>query len=253
MAPHHLAGRFAEVAQEYDRGRPGYPPAITAQLLEALEIAPPARVLDLAAGTGKLGRALLAAGLDLIAVEPQPQMRECLQAAVGPERTLAGVAEAIPLPDGCLEAVAVGDAFHWFEHDRALAEIERVLRARGRLAVITTMWDWSGAQWAHDLGALLASLRPEHPQFDGPSWQEALAARGCWEPVREWQLQAPAPCDAARMADYVASISWVAALPEQARARTLARARALLARESMPATLTVHYALAVTRLAASAA
>lgn len=248
MSLHPLAERFAAVAEEYERGRPEYPPAVTTVLMRELALARGAPVLDLAAGTGKLSRALLAAGLDVVAVEPQGELRERLAANIGGERVHAGLAEEIPLPDGAVEAVTVADAFHWFDHDRALSEIARVLRPRGGLAVITTIVDWSGASWAHELGELVSQLRPEHPQFDGPSWRTALPAAGVWEELKELQLSAPAPADAERIVDHVASMSWMAAMPDAERTATMERVRALVESGSTPPRLTVHYGLALTRL-----
>lgn len=167
MPLHPLAERFAAVAEEYERGRPDYPPAVIGALAAELGLGPDARVLDLAAGTGKLTRALLAAGLDVVAVEPQAALREPLAASVGGERVRDGLAEAIPLPDGSLAAVTVADAIHWFDHDRALAEIARVLRDGGGLAIVTTFPDWGAASWAHEVGTLMAGLRPQHPQLTG--------------------------------------------------------------------------------------
>ena len=137
-------------------------------------------MLDLAAGTGKLTRALLAAGLDVVAVEPQAPLREILAASIGAERVREGTAEAIPLPDGSVAAVTVADAMHWFDHAAALAEIRRVLRPGGGLAVLTTVPDWGSASWAHEVGSLIGDLRPQHPHFDGPPWQDALAAADGW-------------------------------------------------------------------------
>ena len=96
-------------------------------LAAELRLAPGAPVLDLAAGTGKLSRALLAAGLDVVAVEPQTALRARLAGAIGADRVREGVAEAIPLPDGSVAAVTVADGFHWFDSGRALPEIRRVL------------------------------------------------------------------------------------------------------------------------------
>ena len=149
---------------------------------------------------------------------------------MGAERAHAGLAEEIPLATGSVRAVTVADAFHWFDHAAALAEIARVLAPGGGLAVITTAVDWSGASWAHELGSLIMRLRPEHPQFDGPPWQQALAASGCWEEAREVRLSAPAPAQLERIADHIASMSWVAAMPAEQRAATLAHVRRLLER-----------------------
>lgn len=252
MALHPLADRFAAVADEYERGRPEYPRAVTGALAGELLLAPGARVLDLAAGTGKLSRALLAAGLDVVAVEPQRELRERLAGAVGAERAHEGLAERIPLQAGSVQAVTVADAFHWFDHAAALAEIARVLAPGGGLAVITTAVDWSGASWAHELGSLITRLRPEHPQFDGPPWQQALAEDDSWEELREVRISAEAPAQLERIADHVASMSWVAAMPARERASTLEHVRGLLERGTTPAQLTVHYALGLTRLRARA-
>src|SRR4051812_22493597 len=122
MALHPLAARFAEVAEAYERGRPEYAPAVVGAIAAELGVPPGAPVLDLAAGTGKLTRALLSTGLDVVAVEPQSALREVLATRVGVERVRDGVAESIPLPDASVVAVTVADSFHWFDHAVALGE-----------------------------------------------------------------------------------------------------------------------------------
>src|SRR5215211_8058425 len=110
MAPeplHALVAGFADVAAVYERGRPEYPPAAVERIVAELGVArthPPVRVLDLGAGSGKLTRPLLAAGLAVVAVEPLARMRAALVAAVGAERVLDGRAEAIPLGDASVDA-----------------------------------------------------------------------------------------------------------------------------------------------------
>src|SRR5258707_14248695 len=113
MALHPLAENFAAVAGAYERGRPDYPPAAIGALTAELGLARDARVLDLAAGTGKLTRALLAAGLDVVAVEPQGALRDALVTAVGAERGLEGLAGNIPLADDSGDAVRGADAIPW--------------------------------------------------------------------------------------------------------------------------------------------
>src|SRR3954451_6743125 len=127
---HALVSGFADVAAAYERGRPEYPPAVVERVVVELGAAarPPARVLDLGAGTGKLTRPLLAAGLDVVAVEPLERMRAALARAVGAARALDGRAEALPLPDASLGGAVCGEAFHWFDGERAAAELARVLR-----------------------------------------------------------------------------------------------------------------------------
>ncbi len=246
MALHPLAAQFASAADAYERGRPEYAPAVVGALAAELRLAPGAPVLDLAAGTGKLSRALLAAGLDVVAVEPQPALRERLAGAIGADRVREGVAEAIPLADGSVAAVTVADGFHWFDSGRALPEIRRVLVQGGGLAVLTSLPDWSGASWAHELGTLIESGRPEHPFFDGPPWQDAARSAGGWGEPWEIRVSGSQPADPGRIVDYVASMSWVAGLPDDERARMLAEVAALVEGGETPAELTVHVVVGLT-------
>jgi SAM-dependent methyltransferase len=246
---HPLAARFVEVTGPYERGRPEYPAEVVGAIAAELGIPPGARVLDLAAGTGKLTRALLDTGLDVTAVEPQAELREALAASVGSDRVRRGLAEAIPLTDASVVAVTVGEGFHWFDQVLALSEIRRVLRPGGGLAVLSTVPDWGGASWAHEVGTLLARLRPKHPQFDEPGWQDAVRKARAWTAPRELRLTTLQPASPRRILDYLASISWMAALPEDQRADTLAKIGAILSAGEMPAELPVHVVIGLTSLA----
>ncbi len=248
MALHPLAAKFASVADAYERGRPEYAPAVVGALAAELGLEPGAPVLDLAAGTGKLTRALLAGGLDVMAVEPQSELRDKLAEVVGAERVRDGLAERIPLDDGSVDAVTVADGFHWFDQPAALAEIGRVLRPGGGLALLTTYPDWSGASWAHELGTRISDLRPEHPFFDGPPLPEVIASAGGWTPLREIRVTTTRPSDPDRVVDYAASMSFVAALPDERRAAWLADAASLVEAGETPAEWPVHVALGLTSL-----
>ncbi len=248
MALHPLAAQFPVVADAYERGRPEYPPAVAGCIAAELRIPAGAPVLDLAAGTGKLTRALLGIGLDVLAVEPQQSLRDILAASVGPERVHDGLAEAIPLPDESVAAVTVADAFHWFDPANALEEIRRVLRPGGGLAVLSTVPDWSGASWAHEVGTLMAGLRPDHPHYDGPPWQDSVDAAGGWTKPREIRLSASQPAHPQQIVDYVASVSWIAALSEDRRSKLLTQIGAIVEAGETPAELPVHVRIGLTSL-----
>jgi SAM-dependent methyltransferase len=248
MSLHPLAESFAAVADEYERGRPDYPPAVVGALAAELGLAPGAAVLDLAAGTGKLTRALLAGGLDVLAVEPQAALRDVLAQRIGIERVRDGLAEAIPLADASVDAVTVSDAFHWFDHEPALAEIARVLRPGGGLCAVWTIPDWGAASWAHDVGTLMAASRPEHPAFDAPPWQDAARASGRWSEPREVRVTVSNPAQSSRIVDLIASMSWIAAMTEADRREHLFRVRELIDGGETPAELPVHFALALASL-----
>src|SRR3954471_16147880 len=191
MALHPLAEQFAALAQVYERGRPGYSPAVVGALGAELGLAPGARILDLAAGTGKLTRALVAGGFDVVAVEPLESLRAILSELVGAERVADGVAEAIPLPDASVAAITVADAFHWFDQARALTEMRRVLVPGGGLALLSTIPDFGAAPWGHELGTLINATRGDHPYFNGAPWQETLAAAPGWSAPRLLRVTAP--------------------------------------------------------------
>ena len=120
------------MAEEYERGRPGYPDDV----LDLLPVADAATVLDLAAGTGKLTRVLARRYRRVIAVEPLDGMRAIITREAPAAEALDGRAEAIPLADAEVDAVFVAQAIHWFANDVAIAEIARVLRPGGVLAIV---------------------------------------------------------------------------------------------------------------------
>jgi SAM-dependent methyltransferase len=123
---------FGAAAAAYAEHRPDYAEAAVRWALEP--VGQPTRVVDLGAGTGKLTAALARLGAEVTAVEPDPAMRAELRRILPEVRTLAGRAEEIPVPDGSADAVLAGQAMHWFDMDKALPEITRVLAPGGVLA-----------------------------------------------------------------------------------------------------------------------
>jgi SAM-dependent methyltransferase len=95
-----------------------------------------ATVLDLGAGTGKLTQILVDRYAQVIAVEPLDELRAILTERLPVADVRSGAAEAIPLEDASVDAVFAGQAFHWFANDAAVAEIARVLRPGGVLALL---------------------------------------------------------------------------------------------------------------------
>jgi SAM-dependent methyltransferase len=247
---HPLAAHFGNVVDEYDHGRPEFPPAAVGAITAEFGLQPGARILDLAAGTGKLTRPLLAAGYDVVAVEPSAEFRERLTGAIGSERVLDGVAEQIPLADRSVDAVTVSDALHWFAMEAAFAEIHRVLRGNdgvGGLAVIFVGQDWRPAAWGEDLAELVTELRPEHPLFDGPPWQQVLRSSPGWGELRELSVRAPAPASLEQILAYLCSFSFVAQMTPTERAGVAARGAEVIGEREVPAKLDVRFRISITR------
>jgi SAM-dependent methyltransferase len=161
-----LGRSFGATAADYERSRPDYPPAAADWLLAGLDDSPrrragwPATVVELAAGTGKFTRSLVAAGHDVIAVEPAQPMLDRLVRAVPEAHAVRGVAERIPLGDSSSDAVLVAQAFHWFDTEPSLAEIARVLRPGGMFGLVWNYRDES-VPWVRQLSDLLGSDRQQ--------------------------------------------------------------------------------------------
>ena len=217
-----LAEAFAGSADSYDRARPGYEDEPLDWAFGELGLDGGSIVLDLAAGTGKLSEALAPRAGLLIAVEPLPAMRRLL-AARAPEATvLDGTAEQIPMGDGSVDAVFVGEAFHWFDGVRALPEIHRVLRSAGCLALLWHHVSWHDrASWADEFEARLREVpapdvRPENRPHT-LRWQEAFAGNDLFTPLEHREFAHPITVEADQIVQLVLSWSFVAALPEADR------------------------------------
>lgn len=212
---HDQARSFDRVAAAYRRARPGYPGAAVEWVLAR---SPGRRVVDLAAGTGKLTEALVAAGADVVCVEPLANMRAQLAEAVPGVRVLDGAAEAVPLPDGSADAVTVAQAFHWFDAERALAEIARVLVPGGVLGLLWNLRD-DGVAWVRDLSAVLRGAA------DVLSEARSIAAQPLVHPafgdVERREFENALPFDRARLRDWASSTSRIAVLEAGERERTL--------------------------------
>lgn len=147
-----LSRSFGPVAAAYDRGRPGFP----AEAVRWLVGREAATVLELGAGTGKLTRELVALGHDVHATDPDPAMLGVLQKSLPDVPTSVAGAEEIPLPDRSVDVVVAAQAFHWFDHERALPEIARVLRPGGYVAVCWNLRD-ERIPWVRKLGKAIGS------------------------------------------------------------------------------------------------
>ena len=167
---HDRSLSFGSAAAAYERGRPSYPP-------EAIDWLLPTgarNVLDLGAGTGKLTTRLVERGLDVVAVDPIPDMLEVLRASLPETVALLGTAEEIPLQDNSVDAVLVAQAWHWVDPERAIPEVARVLRPGGRLGLVWNTRD-ERLGWVRELGRIIGS--------DGDSGRTELTLPAPFSPV----------------------------------------------------------------------
>jgi ubiquinone/menaquinone biosynthesis C-methylase UbiE len=230
---HPSAQGFQTAAGDYERARPDYPDEAVRWLAELLDLRPGRKVVDIAAGTGKLTRALVATGARVVAVEPVAGMRERLVAALPDVELLDGVAEAIPLDDGAVDAATVGQAFHWFDGDRALIEIHRVAREGSRLAVVYNRRSLEDPLQSA-LDAILRPLRGQTPAHRNGRWRDAFARTHLWAPVEDAELPHVQLLDREGVVARAASTSFIAGLPTDRRADVLDQVRALVKGRAEP-------------------
>jgi SAM-dependent methyltransferase len=209
------------VADVYERARPGYPP----EVLDTLALAPGSHVVDLGAGTGKLTRDLASRGFRVTAIEPLRGMRDLLASALPDVDVVEGTAEAIPLADGTVDAVTVAQAFHWFDPEPALAEIHRVLRRNGLVALV-----WNVRDQSHPVHQRYAEVIRDYRGGDYPEMQghaRYLARSQLFDGYEKHEFRHVQMLDADGLVARARSVSFIAALPEDERAELLERVRAL--------------------------
>jgi ubiquinone/menaquinone biosynthesis C-methylase UbiE len=206
------ARSFGPVAAAYDRGRPSYPPEAAQWLVPGQA----RTVLELGAGTGKLTARLVALGHDVHASDPDEGMLDVLSARVPGASTKVAGAEEIPAHDRSVDVVVCAGSFHWFDHERALPEIARVLKPSGHLAVTWNQRD-ERIPWVRRLGAVLGDA--EH-RFD--TAYDVVAASGLFGFVEETSFKHWQDINRESIVDLALSRSDVAAMEEAERAAKLA-------------------------------
>jgi SAM-dependent methyltransferase len=226
---HRLAAvGFDRAAAVYERARPSYPAEAVALVVRQTGIGPGRRVVDLAAGTGKFTRLLVPTGAVLVAVEPVAGMRAQLEAAVPGLEVLDGTAEHLPLPDASVDAVVCAQAWHWFDGPAALAEVRRVLRPGGALAVVFNIRDESIA-WVRrltEISEFYTTKRPHHRDTRA-AFAATVAADGGYGEVVVASFRHAQVLDEDGLVERAASQSNVATMAEDERAQVLDSVRQL--------------------------
>jgi SAM-dependent methyltransferase len=214
---------FGSVAAGYAELRPGYPADAVAFLLRPRE--QPLQVLDVGAGTGLLTGVVHAAGHEVVAVDPSPEMLAQLVTRLPGVPTAAGTAESLPLDDAAVDAVVAGQAAHWFDVAHAAGEFRRVLRPGGVLGLIWNTRDET-VPWVAALGEALAGEARGHEADTRVVERFAAALRADVEETASGVVQQLTP---AQVVGGIATRSYVAVMDDGGRAAFLAGIRELLA------------------------
>lgn len=217
-------GSLGRWPKDYERGRPGWPP----EVVDIPGLVSAASVLDLGAGTGKLTRVLVTRFARVVAIEPAEAMLRLLVKLCPQAEAIAGTGQEIPLPNASVDAVFAAQAFHWFDDERAVAEIVRVLRPAGALVL---MWNLPAGPTKPSISAVELALNARAPKGDlgydpldlghGPrfasgEWRRQFA-RAPFESPREARLPNPQTLDREGLVAFFASMGWIADLPDAER------------------------------------
>lgn len=228
------ASSFGAAAGQYAQHRPGYAESAIRWCLAPVSDAQPVRVVDLGAGTGILTGALARLGADVVAVEPDQAMLAELRRQLPGVRAVEGSAEALPMPDQSADAVLCGQAMHWFDLDRALPEMARVLMPGGVLAGLWNVDD-DRVSWVAEVAAMSkagATLSRWRATPEADSEQGVLRAGGGWfAPVEEREFGNGQLRSADSLVAAIATQSRILMMDEAERVRALAAIRDFLHRQ----------------------
>jgi SAM-dependent methyltransferase len=225
---HEVAAAGFSDPTDYEAARPSYPPDAIAWFVDRLQLGPGRRICDLAAGTGKFTRLLIPSGADVLALEPVAGMREIFLSLLPRVPIIAGTAEALPFADEMLDAATAAQAWHWFDHDRAIAELRRVLRPGGRLGLVWNARDRS-EPWVNDVWTIMDRVERRAPWRDHENWRDSafrdMPGFGPLERAEFFHRQRTTP---EGVVQRVASVSHVAVLPAAARDEVLDEIREIV-------------------------
>lgn len=220
---------FDQNAAAYEAARPSYPAEAIAHIVGHGQIGPGRRVLDLAAGTGKLTRLLVPTGAEVTAVEPVAGMREQLRTLLPEVDVRDGTAEALPVDDRSVDVITAAQAFHWFDPPVALAEMRRVLGRHGHLFLTWNVRD-RGHDWVRQFGDLLVDDPDAERPYDSyyeVDYPAVIADAGGFTPVELWTHAWEQPFDPDLLVARAESVSVVGSLPPADKQRVLDRVRRL--------------------------
>jgi SAM-dependent methyltransferase len=160
--------RFSSRVDDYARYRPSYPQPALDLLRQRCGLVPGAALADLGSGTGILTEQLLECGAEVFAVEPNERMRAAAEAQLSHHprfHSVAGSAEATTLAPGSVDLLVAGQAFHWFDPQRARLEALRVLRPGAWGALLWNERPPEATPLLADYEALLKRYAPEYTRI----------------------------------------------------------------------------------------
>ena len=206
----HDAARtgYDQQADVYAAVRPSCHPALVERFIDKYANGV---VADVGAGTGIFTSQLVEAGCGPIAIEPVASMRHAIIEAHPTVTVIDGTAENTGLDDNSVHTVVAAQAFHWFNHDAALAEIERILRPGGFLVCVWNVRDET-VDWVRRYTDVVDRHAGDTPRHRTMKWRRAIDEPAAFDPVDDWSIANPKPTTPRQVVDRALSTSFIAAL-----------------------------------------
>jgi SAM-dependent methyltransferase len=129
---------FNKVAELYDQARAGYPQALYDDLMEFANLLAGDAILEVGCGTGKATEVFARRGLNVVALDPGPDMITAARRRLAPlkgVRFVQTTLEAWPVTAGAFRLVAAAQSWHWVAPDVRFKKAFEALAPGGALAV----------------------------------------------------------------------------------------------------------------------
>lgn len=233
---------FDAWADEYDRYRPDYPEELFATIQARLGLPEQPHVADLGAGTGRASLAMAALGWRVTAIEPGRPMLDQLRARASDDglvvATVQASAEETGLDPASVDLVTAGQSFHWFDRERAVAEMARIVRPGGGVALFWNVRDEEASPFVAGYHALLEHrfgsadtgryLQAGRPQGQGAT-RSAFEGLVSFSPLEKIELRHQQAMSAEEFTGMAFTASYLRAQQEQEQVRFRADLALLLA------------------------
>jgi SAM-dependent methyltransferase len=237
------AQSFNAWADEYDRYRPTYPDDLFATIRSRLGLSERPHVADLGAGTGRASLPMAMFGWRVTAIEPGRQMLEQLRGRASDDglvvATVQATAEETGLDPASVDLTTAGQAFHWFDKERAVAEMARIVRPGGGVALFWNVRDEEASPFVAGYHALLeerfgSADTGRYLQAGRPGGQtatrHAFEGLASFNPLEKIELRHELAMAAEEFMGMAFTASYVRALPEVEQVRFRGDLAELLAR-----------------------
>lgn len=240
------ARSFDAWAPDYDRYRPAYPDALFARIAAKLELPAQPSVVDLGAGTGRATLAMIERGWHVTAVDPGRPMLDVLRARAREAglvvATIEAHAEDTGINEASVDLVTAAQAFHWFDKERAVDEMARVVRPGGGVALFWNVRDESRSRFVADYHDLLQTrfgdrdtgryLEAGRPTGREPT-RAAFAGVAAFESLAFEQLHHEQKMTADEFIGMAFTASYIRAIPDAGQAEFRGELEALISRHGL--------------------